>query len=305
MKFPVLSESMRIERLQPPTGKVQMVLDTDTYNEIDDQFAVTYALLSPEQMEVEAIYAAPFHNQRSDGPGDGMAKSYEEILRVLERLGVEARDDFVFRGSTTWLPGPDQPVESAAARDLVERAMADRDGPLYVVPIGAPTNVVSAILMEPRLIERIVVVWLGGQPHDWSSAAEFNLKQDVLSSQFLFNCGVPFVHVPCSNAAELLRTTVPEMERWVKGRSDIGDYLCQIFAAYRKDHYAWSKVIWDIAPIAWLIDAEWVSTDLVHSPILTDGLTYSHDQNRHFMREARRVNRDKVFRDMFDKIAGA
>ncbi|MBE0698068.1 MAG: nucleoside hydrolase, partial [Anaerolineaceae bacterium] len=39
-----------------------MVLDTDTYNEIDDQFAVVYALLSPEQLQVEALYAAPFTN---------------------------------------------------------------------------------------------------------------------------------------------------------------------------------------------------------------------------------------------------
>jgi hypothetical protein len=34
-----------------------MVLDTDTYNEIDDQFAVTYGLLSPERLSVEALYA--------------------------------------------------------------------------------------------------------------------------------------------------------------------------------------------------------------------------------------------------------
>ena len=43
-----------------------MVLDTDTYNEIDDQFAVVHALLSPEHLNVEALYAAPFHNNRSD-----------------------------------------------------------------------------------------------------------------------------------------------------------------------------------------------------------------------------------------------
>jgi len=48
-----------------------MVLDTDTYNEVDDQFAVVYALRSPERLRVEALYAAPFHNDRSSGPADG------------------------------------------------------------------------------------------------------------------------------------------------------------------------------------------------------------------------------------------
>lgn len=47
-------------------GKINMVLDTDTYNEVDDQFALMYALRSPERLNVEAIYAAPFYNNRSN-----------------------------------------------------------------------------------------------------------------------------------------------------------------------------------------------------------------------------------------------
>ena len=93
--FPSIGEAERITRLVPPEEKVRMVLDTDTYNEIDDQFAVVYALLSGGKMNVEALYAAPFSNSKSDGPGDGMEKSYDEILRLLERLDIEA-DGFVF-----------------------------------------------------------------------------------------------------------------------------------------------------------------------------------------------------------------
>lgn len=88
--FPKLTNSIMMERLEiPAAGKLSMVLDTDTYNEIDDQFALAYALLSGERLNVEAVYAAPFHNERSVSPGDGMEKSYEEILRVLERMQVE------------------------------------------------------------------------------------------------------------------------------------------------------------------------------------------------------------------------
>ena len=84
-RYPTIPESQRIERLKPPSQRpVRMILDTDTYNEIDDQFALVYALISPE-LDVQAVYAAPFHNSRSSGPDDGMEKSYEEILRVLGR----------------------------------------------------------------------------------------------------------------------------------------------------------------------------------------------------------------------------
>ncbi|MFW6035536.1 MAG: hypothetical protein ACOCRZ_04705 [Halothermotrichaceae bacterium] len=76
MKYSKISNQVRLKKLKHPEKKVRMVLDTDTYNEVDDQFALAYALKSPEAMQVEAIYAAPFHNNRSSGPEDGMEKSY-------------------------------------------------------------------------------------------------------------------------------------------------------------------------------------------------------------------------------------
>ena len=48
---------------------------------------------APEKLNVEAVYAAPFTNDRSTGPGDRMEKSYEEILRLLERLHMDAEGD--------------------------------------------------------------------------------------------------------------------------------------------------------------------------------------------------------------------
>lgn len=101
MRFPPLDHQFVLERLAPPERPVRIVLDTDTYNEIDDQFAVVYALLSPEHMTVEALHAAPFHNSRSSGPGDGMVKSFEEIHRLLDRLPAKGPREagFVKRGS--------------------------------------------------------------------------------------------------------------------------------------------------------------------------------------------------------------
>ncbi len=53
-----MTPAQRPALLEPSTGRVHLVLDTDTYNEIDDQFALVYALLSPAQFAVEAVYAA-------------------------------------------------------------------------------------------------------------------------------------------------------------------------------------------------------------------------------------------------------
>lgn len=302
VQMPQISESVRLERLRPPMGRVRMVLDTDTYNEVDDQFALVYALLSPERLAVEAIYAAPFHNSRSSGPADGMERSYAEILRLLDKLGRSA-DGWVFKGSTAYLADSRTPQPSAAAADLVARALASPPGdPLYVVAIGAITNVASAILMEPQIVERIVVVWLGGHALYWPHTREFNLKQDVPAAQVIFNCGVPLVHIPCMGVTTHLLTTVAELEAYVSGRGAIGDYLVEIVKGYHADHKGWSKVIWDVATIAYLLSADWVPTDLVHSPILTEQVTWSVDRSRHLIRCANYIHRDPIFRDLFAKL---
>ena len=302
MSFPILDEAFRIRRLQHPGRKARIVLDTDAYNEIDDQFALTYALLSPEQIQLEAVYAAPFHNARSSGPGDGMEKSYDEILRLLDFLGVAA-DGFAFRGSTEYVGAARQPQDNAAVRHLIDQALASpADDPLYVVAIGAITNVASALLLEPEIIRHIVVVWLGGHHLNWHHTREFNLAQDVPAAQIVLDSGVPFVILPCLGVSSHLLTTLPELQACISGAGPIGDYLCQIFSEYRPDAFAASSVIWDISTIAWLINPDWAPSDLVHSPVLTDQVTWSVDRSRHLVRVASFVRRDPIFRDMFGKI---
>lgn len=301
MTYPQLDDALRLHQLTPPTEPVAMVLDTDTYNEVDDQFAVAYALLAPEKLRVEALYAAPFFNNRSTGPEDGMEKSYDEIVRILGRLD-RSPDGFVYKGSRSYLPAKETPVTSEAAEDLIARALAPRNGPLYVLAIGAITNVASAILLQPEIIKHIVVVWLGGQPHTWPTAREFNLQQDVPASQVILDSGVPFVHIPCKNVAEHLTTTKAELEAHVAGNGPLADFLYETLCGYHDDHFAWAKVIWDISTVAWLLNSAWVPTVLTHTPWLTDQVTWSQDRGRHLMREAIHCDRNAIFGDLFRRL---
>ena len=301
--FPPIPDLPR--RLAWPMERVEMVLDTDTYNEIDDQFALVQALLSPERLQVEAVYAAPFHNQRSSGPAEGMEKSYEEIIRLLAFLEHPV-EDFAFRGSAQWLPDADTPVESPAVADLISRARQPRNGLLYVVAIGAITNVASALLQAPDIADRIVICWLGGHPLDWPTAAEFNLRGDATASQVVFDSGAPLILFPCYTVAEALRATEAELEYWVRGHGPLADYLCDIFRDYElvdvKQPGA-SKVIWDLAPIGWLLDAAAATGNLVPSPRLTEDLKWlPGGPERHPILEIAQIKRHVVFSDLFRKL---
>lgn len=302
MKFLKPDNERLLKMLKYPQGVVNMVLDTDTYNEVDDQFALVYALSSPERLNVEAVYAAPFTNDRSTGPKDGMEKSYDEIVRLLGKMNISP-EGYVYKGSESYLKDMDNPVESEAARDLVRRAKDySEDNPLYVVAIGAITNLASAILMEPEIVKNLVVVWLGGNPLYWSHTREFNLYQDILSTRVVLDSGAPFVHIPCMGVTSHLLTTVPELEAHLKGKNAVCDALIELFKEYNSDHFGWAKEIWDISTIAYLINENWVPTDIVHSPIITDQATWSIDTSRHFMKTATFINRNEVFKDMFRKL---
>ena len=306
------AQTVDLDRLLaiPAVGRVRVVLDTDTYNEIDDQYAVAYSLLSPERISLEAIYAAPFVNNRSGSAAEGMEKSYEEILRLLDFFG-NVDKSIAHRGSDRFFGRKDRPVESPAAHDLIERALKPGDGPLYVLTIGGPVNVSSAILMEPKIKEKIVVVWLGGTPSYWPSATEFNLRQDVIASQVLFDSGVPLVQIPTKNVAEHLRTTTPELDQHMRGRSRIGDYLYGQFLQYsavrakgKNEGFPYSKVIWDISAVAWLNNPEWVPSEIAPSPVLTDDMHWESAAGRHNIRVATNVDRDAVFNDLFFRLSG-
>lgn len=305
MKWNLLPADELVRRLEPPKGRVKMVLDTDTYNEVDDQFALAYSLLSPEKLDVLAVYAAPYFNDRSSGPEDGMEKSYAEIVRLLGKMG-RTSEGFVFKGSRGYLPDGETPVESEAARDLVKKAMAMPEGELlYVVAIGAITNVASAVLMEPEIVKKICVVWLGGHPLSASTAREFNLMQDVPAARVVLDCGVPFTLVPCMGVASHLLATVPDMKDAIGGKNALCDALVELFGEYSSDHFGWAKEIWDVSTIAYLVNPDWIPTVLEHSPLLTDDCHWAHDANRHFIRVATFARRTPIFRDLYRKLAGA
>lgn len=357
-RFPRLDPDLMTARLERPAGRPRVIIDTDTANEIDDQYALAWALLSPDRMELEGVTAVPFsfaHHRdglirsveilrrggprteeeerfmgglagwaarvvaqgkqaediRFVGPEEGAELSYQEIERVFAKCGVDGSGRML-RGSPGYLTSYDAPIDSPAARFIVERARADAERPLYILAMGALTNVASALLMAPDIIRNIVVVWTSGFPSyaPFSNLPSLNLVQDRLASQLLFDCGVPHVYLPGYHVGAQLKISLPEMERFVKGSGAIGDYLFhlfthnplhEMFAIAAPETKTW--VIWDVINVAWLFDDSYVSTYLTTSPSLDEQLHWVRAPERHAMREAFDLNRDAIFEDIYRCLA--
>lgn len=79
--------------------KINVILDTDTYNECDDQFALAYLIKSQDMFNIEAITVAPYsHTKRDVKVKDGQELSYNEILKICNWLNFDT-DNKVFKGS--------------------------------------------------------------------------------------------------------------------------------------------------------------------------------------------------------------
>jgi purine nucleosidase len=229
-----------------------------------------------------------------------MQKSYEEVQNLLGKMDV-SKTYPVYKGATSFLKDKKQPVISDAVNDLVDRAMKATE-PLYVLALGAPTNIASALILKPAIKDKIIVVWLGGKGLNWGTAREYNLLQDLYSSQILFDSGVPLVQIPTEPVTSHLITTVPELKAYLGGYNKVSDYLISIVENITADQVGWSKVIWDISVIAYMVNPDWLSCELRPAPILTSELTYSNDGSRHLYKVATHIIRNKVFKDMYSKF---
>ncbi len=336
----MLTEQEKLSRLTVPAGKIHIVIDSDAKNEVDDQFAISWALRSPERFAVEAVYAVPFSHtyfHRNLGnpdfpvfecPKAGMESSYQEVKKLFGLLG-ESCENRVFRGAEHYIE--DGAVMSEAVEDLIARGMAS-EKPLYVVAIGAATNVASALMAEPRLADHIVVVWLGGQPPHFPYGIEFNLTQDIKAAQYLFNCGVPLIWVPCMGVASLLSLSDADVREKLLNKSRIGTYLAQIvleqftglekavtravnhrrlsmrgwddmseeyLSQFTSSYVSWSRTIWDVSAIAFLKNPNWTVSTLIPSPVLGDDCSYgTTGTGRHKIRMVNYCQRDLIFGDM-------
>lgn len=305
---PRFDDAEIVKRLKKPTGPVDVVFDSDTYNEVDDQFALVYMLRNSDRMDVRALYAAPYYNDRSSSPQDGMEKSYQEMQKILSLCGRKELCDKLYHGSSRYLPSETEPVISDAANNLAELAMRyTGENPLYVIAIGAITDIASALLINPEIKDRIVVIWLGGHALDWPDNYEFNLRQDIAAARVLYGSGAAIVMLPGRGVVSAFSISRPELEYWLLGKNELCDYLAKAAIEYGEKHFdlpTWTKPIWDVTAVGWLLGNDFMYDRWETSPIPEYDNQWGVDQTRHLIKYVYFINRDKLFYDLFQKITG-
>lgn len=285
--------------------KLRVVMDTDIANEIDDHFAVCEMLLSPERFDVKAVIAAPYLHDRVKSHEEGMEKSYDELHHVFEIMGRSDKE-IIFRGSRHPMEAFGKAVVSDGAVRIAELAAgAKQDGELlYVIGIAAATDIASALLIAPEIADSVVVCWLGGHPQGPWPNNEFNLAQDYFASQHLFSEKISLIQFPCRNVAQMLSLCRSELELRYNGNALL-DYLRQRTIDEMEFCGNASRPIWDVAPVAWLLDDTPFMSEVSARPALgIDGSESAADKEIPFRRIAS-LRRDPVMEQLLSILKRA
>jgi purine nucleosidase len=206
------------------SSRRRVIIDTDAKNEADDQFAIVHALLSPS-LEVRGLIAAHFGVSRSDR---SMEESREEIDLLLQLMGLEQQVT-VANGAPSGIPDELTPRDSAGAQLIIaETKLASPEEPLFVAFLGPLTDMASAVLLDPSIVGReVVVVWIGGVGYggvESHPGVEFNLRNDIAAANVVYDSGITVWQVP-SNVYSQVSVSYTELEEKIGGTSKLADYL--------------------------------------------------------------------------------
>jgi purine nucleosidase len=225
--------------------RARVICDNDYSGDPDGLVQLAHHLLSPS-VDIRLVVGS---HLSSGDPWDPSPDTADRAVAAARRIVTLAGLDGQIRlaaGSNTALVDRHTPIASAGALGIVAEAMRDdTDVPLFVACGAGLTEIASAWLMEPRIAQRLTVVWIGGHEHDDlaepppdGTDMEYNLNIDPVAGQVVFNdSDLNIWQVP----RDVYRTSiVSRAELLIRMRpcGELGRYLFDHLAAVVARHAA-------------------------------------------------------------------
>lgn len=266
---------------------MRIIIDTDLGTDIDDVFAMAFALRHPE-FQVEAITTVtsyPVERARLarhlldlDGYTDVPVAA--GLALPAYRLEPKERQAYLERqpNHTQVADGVKTPFPRGAAVSTILE-LADRyPGEIGIVAIGPLTNIAEALMADPELPSKLKFISIMGGEFN-RNHREYNVLMDPEASDLVYGCGAEIFLATWEVSRQVV--LLPEHLDQLK---ETDDPFCQellrcteLWWPYRKQKPG--PVLYDIAPLLWLLDEAWFEVERMgmrvemHNPVLR-GVTY-------------------------------
>ena len=210
--------------------RMRVIIDNDLGGDPDGLFQLAHHLLSPS-VEIRGIIASHLYEQGFGAPGTS-EYAKKKAMEILEILGLE-KSIPVYTDTNKSLVNAESPMDTKGVQSIIKEAMrTDTDLPLYVVCGGGLTNIASAYLLEPKIADKITLVWIGGPeytdiaiPPPGYTPLEYNLGIDIKAAQVVFNASnIKLWQVPRNVYRQPIMSDAELLTR-VKGKGVLGNHL--------------------------------------------------------------------------------
>lgn len=216
--------------------RIRVISDNDYEGDPDGLVQLAHLVLSPS-VEVAGVISS---HLRKDGfwpiPEESAKAGWVKANRVVQLANREGHFPVVV-GSETPMPDSATPKLSAAVDLIIREAMReDTNLPLFVICGAGLTSVASAYLQEPRISERMTVVWIGGHEYDFGSEVdpEYNSLADLSATRMVFNeSDLQLWQVPRDVYRQTLASRA-ELEARMASVGDLGAYLWDEYSNVEK-----------------------------------------------------------------------
>jgi inosine-uridine nucleoside N-ribohydrolase len=280
-----------------------VIVDTDAKNEADDQYAIVHALLSPT-LDVRGLIAAHFGTERTRASRAESRAEIDLLLELMDRKGTCV----VAEGAAAAIADEATPAPSEGAQLIIDESkVAGPDDPLFVLFLGPLTDMASAILLDPGLVARdVVVIWIGGFGYDADRSypgVEFNLRNDVAAANVVFDSGITVWQVP-SDVYCMVSVGYAELEEKLGGTSALADYLIGQLVEWNATHHGEpieSRSLGDSPAVSLVLYPRGATFRTVPSPRFAPDGSYLPGAG-HSIRVCQAVDVRFLLEDMFAKI---
>ena len=241
--------------------RLPIIIDADTANEVDDLYAIVRAIKEPS-FNVLGITSAQFHTSplATENTVQESQDINEKILNLMGNYSIPLP-----LGSNVPITNSTEPASSPASNFIVKMAHKLPAGEkLNVVILGSSTNVASAILEDPSIIDKLKVHYLGFWHTVETNAynkKEFNTGNDPKAVDILLNTKGLDLNIMTATTSQHLVFTKAEVDAQLKNKGGIADYLINRWDTYERwwtkdDPEKKSWIMWDVAIIEALAHPE-------------------------------------------------
>lgn len=221
------------QELPPGEGsRIRVLIDNDFSGDPDDLYQLVHHLLSPN-VDIRAVIGSHLREGDHFDPSSHSASNARAVAAdVFARMGLDSTELLV-AGAERGLEDQQTPIRSAAVDVIIAEALRnDTEQPLYYLAGGGLTDLASALLLEPKIAERMTLVWIGGSEHEGlaypppdAMPVEYNMLIDVPAAQFVFNDSqIPIWQVPRDAYRQLLISDA-ELRQRVASKGPLGRYI--------------------------------------------------------------------------------